>query len=297
LAVITCYFNPVGWQTRRENFHHFHTAATAQGADIHVIEAREVGGRYELPDNLPNLHRVEFSSRLWQKERLLNTLIERLPSRYTKVAWVDCDVLFDNSTWVRDTCELLDRYHVVQLFERALFLDQAGEPSHWWGNNRGIYRWSLAAKQGQRTNLGVVHPGLAWAGRREWLDAIGLWDKHVLGSGDTVMAQGFFGELHRWHQTVNSPGVLAASKDWAAKAHRLVRGNVGHVPGVIRHLWHGERVNRKYDDRLLSAKIVDFDPSQHLCKNADGCWEWSPTTPQHLIDSLAQYFSERREDG
>jgi hypothetical protein len=246
---------------------------------------------------LPNLHRVEFSSRLWQKERLLNILIARLPSHYTKIAWVDCDVLFDNANWVCETSELLDKHHVLQLFAKAAFLDADGEPSRWWGDRQGLYRWSLAAKKEKRSDLGIVHPGLAWAGRREWLDAIGLWDRHVLGSGDTVMAQGFFGELHRWHNTVCPPGVMRAAATWAKQSHQLVGGDVAHVPGLIRHLWHGARADRQYDARLLAGKIADFDPALHLRQNADGCWEWSADAPRHLVDTLAEYFVERREDG
>ena len=303
LAVVTCYFNPCGFKTRRENFDRFYAAAQSQGADIYVIEAAECATGsasdplYELPDDLPNLHRVQFASRLWQKERLLNILIERLPGKYNQVAWVDCDVLFDNPDWVQQTSELLERHHVLQLFEQASFLNQAGVPSKWWSDREGVTRSSVAAKQGKERSLGVVHPGLAWAGRREWIREIGLWDQHIVGSGDSVMVHGFYGWQNKWHMSLTSQAVIEAAATWSRAAYQLIGGNVGCVPGLIRHLWHGDRKHRKYDDRLFYTRLANFDPAKHLERNSIGCWEWSKKAPPEMVEQIETYFRERREDG
>ena len=53
------------------------------------------------------------SNTLWQKERMLNLAVARLPARCTKVAWIDADSFFTNERWVADTSALLDHQLVV----------------------------------------------------------------------------------------------------------------------------------------------------------------------------------------
>ncbi len=54
---------------------------------------------------------------IWQKERLLNILLDRLPKRITKVAWLDADLLFLNSDWARLASESLETWAAIQLFD------------------------------------------------------------------------------------------------------------------------------------------------------------------------------------
>jgi len=131
-AILTCYFNPLGYRSRLYNFNVFYDALQSQGADVHVIECRMCDDEWQLP-NLPNLHRVEVNSVLWHKERLLNILIEQLPAKYGYVAWVDCDILFTSPTWVADMVNILNKTPVAQLFTEVQFLDI----------NRKIAKWDL----------------------------------------------------------------------------------------------------------------------------------------------------------
>src|SRR5437867_4278139 len=53
---------------------------------------------------------------LWQKERLLNLALRTLPPSCKKVAWIDCDVVFQADDWAERTSRLLDRFMLVQPF-------------------------------------------------------------------------------------------------------------------------------------------------------------------------------------
>ena len=72
---------------------------------------------------------------MWQKERLLNLTIDRMPDRYTKIVWVDADVLFTNPRWIVETSERLDEVAVVQPFSHAVRLRPA-ETSYFGGGER-----------------------------------------------------------------------------------------------------------------------------------------------------------------
>ena len=72
---------------------------------------------------------------MWQKERLLNLTIDRVPDRYTKIVWVDADVLFTNPRWIVEASERLDDFPVIQPFSHAVRL-RPGETSDFGGGER-----------------------------------------------------------------------------------------------------------------------------------------------------------------
>ena len=63
------------------------------------------------------LVQVHSPSILWQKERLLNVALKSLPTVCDKVAWLDCDILFENDDWVERASRALDEFALVHLFQ------------------------------------------------------------------------------------------------------------------------------------------------------------------------------------
>src|SRR4029077_15700270 len=63
---------------------------------------------------------------LWQKEKLLNLALQAVPPECRKVAWLDCDIIFDDPHWSKKTKSLLDSYPMVQLFKEVHYL-----PAQW----------------------------------------------------------------------------------------------------------------------------------------------------------------------
>src|SRR5262249_19120239 len=89
LWAVTCYFNPAGYRTKRENFRTFRRHL---GLPLLAVE-QGLGGRFELgPDDADVLVRVPGGDVLWQKERLLTIGIRALPRECELLAWVDCDI-------------------------------------------------------------------------------------------------------------------------------------------------------------------------------------------------------------
>ena len=62
---------------------------------------------FDLPAG-PDVIQVRGPDVLWQKERLLNIAVSRLPARARKVAWLDGDLLFADPDWAGETARLLD---------------------------------------------------------------------------------------------------------------------------------------------------------------------------------------------
>jgi hypothetical protein len=236
----------------------------------------------------------------WQKERLLNIALQRVPRRYSRIAWIDADVLFENASWARDASALLQRYAVVQLFENVVRLPPYPLPGSGLGDH---YRSFASVYQSHPHVLlnGVYdqhgHTGFAWAARRDFLDAHGFYDVCISGSGDHAMAHAFCGD---WEspciiRTFGTGAMLEHFTNWCERIYGDVRAQVGVVPGRLLHLWHGSVENRRYGVRTKEIIKMAFNPFEDLVLNDFGCWEWSA----HREDLRVwgeRYFLTRRED-
>ncbi len=114
LAAVTCFFNPAGYQRIQDNYILFRE--NLSGVDLFTIEL-SFNGEFIIPDAV-QIHGTDKNV-MWQKERLLNILIEQLPEKYDKVAWLDADLLFENENWAEQADKLLDTVPIVQLFDKV----------------------------------------------------------------------------------------------------------------------------------------------------------------------------------
>jgi hypothetical protein len=299
LCVIACYFNWYRYRTRERNLRIFVDSLRRSKIRLIIIECAGVPGQFELPAGTDVIH-VTSRSIAWQKERLLNIALRYVPRRYSKIAWIDADVLFESATWAQDASSLLQRYVVVQLFEIAVRLP----PNALLRFITGDHYRSFASVHQSHPNVllnGVYdqhgHTGFAWAARRDFVDAHGFYDVCVAGSGDHAMAHAFCGD---WEspciiRTFGTGAMLEHFTSWCERMYRDVRAQVGVVPGRLLHLWHGTVENRRYGVRTQEIVKMAFNPYEDLVLNDFGCWEWSA----HREDLRLwgdQYFLGRRED-
>jgi hypothetical protein len=238
---------------------------------------------------------------MWQKERLLNLTIERVPDRFTKIVWVDADVLFSNPSWIVDTSERLDEIPVIQPFSHAIRL-RPGETTYFGGGerSRGFCFTCSALRALSRARSYHVHghTGFAWAANRQLLSDLGLYDAAIGGTADHLMAHAFTGDFGTpclWPVFGGSSGYLDHFRGWAEAAWARVRGNVGCVGGAVLHLWHGESVNRAYVRRYQELTRLGYDPALHLRAEPGGLWAWSDQGA-FLSEWAIGYFRDRRED-
>jgi hypothetical protein len=305
LWALTCLFNPQGYRNRIANYRAFR-----RHLEVPLIAVElSFNGRFELADDDADiLVRIDGGDVLWQKERLLNLGVARLPRECRAVSVLDCDIVFENRDWPLDALSSLERSPVVQLFSETHFLPRGADPGVplEGAELRGSFARAIRASVPVRDCLGVPEgnngrarhsPGLAWAFRRELLDRHGLFDGCVIGGGDTAMACASWGafdaveERHAMNARQRS-----YYRAWAEPWYESVRGNVDFIDGKLFHLWHGEIADRRAAARHLQLVEHDFDPHRDLARDGDGPWRWaSPKPAMHRM--LADYFAARREDG
>ncbi len=301
LWAITSFFNPSGYHRRLVNYRRFRAELRVPLATIEL----GFNGNFELADqDADQLVRVTDGDVMWQKERLLNLLVNQLPPECQYVAWIDSDVLLQDPRWPQRAVEQLATVSVVQLFSK---LRDLGPDEDLHVDIRCIPSVSAAVLGGRpvsdallrrpaSTHAPVAH-GMAWAARRELLARNGFYDGCVIGGGDTALLCAAYGIpeaiMGLW-------GMSAAQRDhysrWAIGFRDDVKGEVSALTGEIHHLWHGELKDRRYLQRQNDLMAHRFDPYTDIRPGADGAWRWASDKPA-LHTLLRAYFDNRHEDG
>src|SRR5271163_604284 len=96
LWAVSSYFNPLARRSRLENYRTFRKYLQAPLAAVEL----SFTGHFDLqPADADILVQLAGSDVLWQKERLTNVAVRKLPADCDTVAWLDCDVVFDAPDW------------------------------------------------------------------------------------------------------------------------------------------------------------------------------------------------------
>lgn len=303
LWVISCYFNPCRYRTKRQNFDIFKKGMERSGVNLLVVELAFGDEEYELPES-DQVLRLRGNGVMWQKERLLNIAAATLPKDCTKVAWFDNDLIFDDPRWVERTSKALDKHVLIQPFTSCVRMERgqrqySPDGEIFEGYTHSFERAPHLARHGK---FGVHgHTGFAWAARRELFEECGLYEPCLTGSGDHLMAHGFAGGFAQSqclpHIIGDQPAYRQHFARWARRARDVVDGKIGSIPGTLLHLWHGDTVDRRYNEMNKQFMTFDFNPDQHLTYDESGLLEWSDEAPKRLRDWAETFFWIRREDG
>lgn len=300
LPVVTTLFNSTRFRTRWKHYQDFAQRVEQTNAILYTVEVA-FGQRAFALDPGPRVIQLRTDSELWLKENAINIGVEfvtRDMPEWTKIAWVDADVRFARDDWADETKHRLEHYDLVQMWSQYMDLDAHYEAvrqptpgfAHVFAS--GVPRHGRDSYPYDGTYPGA--PGLAWAATRHAWDTLGgLLDVTILGAGDWHMAHAMVGEVVI--KEANHPNYRAAVHAWEEHA-RALRQNIGAVPGLALHFWHGPKALRRYGTREQILIEEQFDPTRHLVRNAGGLYELSNVAPIGLRNKLRNYLAERNED-
>ena len=305
LWAITSYFNPVGYTRRLANYRLFRKHLAVPLVTVEL----SFNGRFELRrEDADILVQIRGTDVMWQKERLLNIGIERVPGNCDKIAWLDCDIIFGSDDWVEWAIRGLDEFSLVHLFQERHDLLSETKPeqlSSWEippTSQSVVYK--IAKGEATPEDLFLANApletrstaGLAWASRRDVLERHGLYDACILGSGDRSILCAALGKLEYGARALRmNPKRIEHYNLWAQPFFAALRGHVGNIQGRVFHLWHGEISNRQYATRHQRLEEYDFDPFTDIARDPSGCWSWN-SDKNALHDSVKAYFESRYED-
>jgi hypothetical protein len=328
--VVTCISNPVRYRSRYHLYRKFAEHITQLGGKLYTVELATGDRPFEVTQaDDPTDIQLRSRSEIWHKENMINIAISRLPSDWQYVAWIDADVTFQRSDIINETVQQLQHYDFVQMFSTAL--DLGPEPlNKIIGVNYGFgycyqnrhdktleipdmvidgklnpKRMTAAPKYNgyaiEHKKQIYFHPGFAWAARRSALDAVGgIFDLGILGAGDHHMALALVGRGMEAIPKGVSRDYMDQVAKWENEAECKIRRNIGFVPGVLTHAFHGTKANRRYWDRWRILVDNGFQPTKDLKRDSQGLWTLVECGDNRLIDlrdQIRAYFRQRNEDG
>ena len=324
LWVITSYYNPAKYETRRRNFRNFRKYLNSP---LLVIELAQSGGHHLSEDDGDIVLNLTGEDRIWQKERLLNIGLNELPRHVEYVAWVDCDVIFEDESWASKAKRRLSKTDgLLQLFETSVHLPRNAEADDLspvaCGRYEPIMRGvaiasSLASSEFDINEIKLTRArgqpdlmkqyrqmhrrncyGMAWSAQRRTIAASGFYDRNVVGGGDSVQV---FAALQRLDDYwALRPQTLPHKQDtleWMqlATASGLL-STISALDHNLYHMWHGSIEDRDYRGRHNILYRNNFDPKVDITHAENGTWAWSDPNGD-LAKDVGAYFISRREDG
>lgn len=293
LHIVTAISNPCRYASRYHLYNHFAKMVKDAGGNLITVELA-FGNRPWVVTSSDNENHVQLRSshELWHKENMLNVGIQRLPQDWEYVAWVDADVHFARPDWIVETLNQLQHHKVVQMFATAQDLGPYYEPL---GQHYGFAYSYLNNLKGNK-DYSNWHPGFAWAARREAIDAVGgLIDHAILGAGDRHMAHALVGKAHMTLNSKLSNNYKQEVLLWQEYAERYINRNIGYVPGLLLHHWHGKKRDRRYAERWSILVKNQYDPMLDLKRDWQNLWQLTDRNIK-LRDDLRNYFRSRNED-
>lgn len=314
LWVVSAYFNPTRSTNRLANFRTFRRHLRAP---LLVVELAAPGMQELRPCDAEMLVSMTGEPFLWQKERLINLAIARLPSHVRFVAWVDCDLIFQRPDWPQLARAELERdAGLVQLFREAVHLPQQAEPFPKFadlarisplmrepslGNFARVGRGAAALREcydpaSRRAHGRTAATGMAVAARRDSLADGGLYDGAIIGGGDAILmcaALDLLGEEFINRQ-VNA-FEFECIRDWAMRAKQAgLLSPLRDIDQCVYHLWHGAFEDRQYGRRHRVTAELEFDPRRHITLASNGTWQWAKGQDA-LAQGVRDYFLARLE--
>jgi hypothetical protein len=306
LWAITCYFNPIGYRRRLENYRVFRQHLAVPLVTVEL----SYDGEFQLqPKDAEILEQLRGGDVLWQKERLLNVALRSLPESCENIAWVDCDIIFADNDWVERASKALEEFPLLHLFHERHEVprNSAPDPLGGWDayptSQSVVYRMAVGQAAPDEVyvsgNPQQRHSsaGLAWASRRDVLEEHGFYDAFIVGGGDRAILCAALAEFNRYALASEmNPRRAEHYFLWARSYFNTVRGCVGYIPGHVFHLWHGDLNDRRQRERHRQLAQFDFDPFVDIALDANDVWRWN-SDKHDLHAFVRRYFELRNEDG
>lgn len=141
LHVVTCFFNPIRWQSRLRMYKEFEQHMLDSGVRLTTVECQLGERPFELAGN-PHINHVPIRAKtiLWNKECLLRIGMSRFQDpdwKYT--AWLDSDIFFRRSDWASETVHALQQYDIIQPWTDAY--DLGPNDSHLAAYKSFLHQW------------------------------------------------------------------------------------------------------------------------------------------------------------
>jgi len=267
----------------------------------------DLNGIYELKkEDAEILIQLTDGDLMWQKERLINIGIDKLPTDTDIVLVLDTDIVFAHEDIVERIEKAMKQYKVVQCYSNTMqlhpYILNLNSFSNLFKINKdkkyNFYEItdniSLVKKVLHPEQIKTTSTGLAWAYRYETIKKIKMFEGKILGSGDEATSWAL---LRKFKDNF----LLGTGNSWFLYAD-MIRSyveveDINYLEDtVVYSLYHGEKENRRYNDRYNIFNQYDFDSSRDLIIEEGKPFKFKDCVDPALKENIRQYFVSRKEN-
>jgi len=244
-------------------------------------------------DNPRHLQLRTNTSALWSKENMWNLGVKLLPTNYKAVAFSDCDIEFTNLHFAKDILKILNGCRdILHMHSHCLDLNLDKKPMSIFSSFG--YQYSNTQPYSRNT-IHFFHPGFTVCFTRKAFEQIGgVYQQSILGAGDHNLFLCLIGNgIKSLHPDV-SDGYKKSIIEFEKKCKGLRLGS--HQSNIIKHFFHGSKLNRQYAQRWQVLIKHQYDPYKHITIDHQGLQIPSKECPEEMLKEIMLYFSERNED-
>lgn len=294
ICIAMCYFNPLKYHKPLENIQIIQKEFDKYSIPYYTVELI-------YPNQYPvikNAHVVRSNSVLFSKENLWNIAEKIIPSKFTKIIFMDSDIVCSDSNWINNTRKLLETNYLVHNMDYSYRdIDSITEQKD-IDINALKYSFIKAIKNNEQIELLIHHTGYCTAIDREFFHKLGgIFDHGITGHGDTLFWASFIDNYDPpsdCQKFLMGPRCSLIRKNWNEYKKNALSvsslNKISYLPDAnILHLKHGAKENRKYGQR--SAYISGVF---NLFYNDDGVLEINIINENNK--DLIQYWIDRKED-
>jgi len=263
---------------------------------LYIVELIYDNQGFQITEaNNPKHLQLKTKIPIWSKENMLNLGLEKLlPRDWKAAATIDMDIEFESPSWALDALKVLNNPEptVAQLHSHLLDMNKEENPMTIFQSF--CYQQYLKKTYGLTANQqSYEHPGMNLALNRIAFDKMqSLYELSILGSGDYNLMLSFIGKADI---TINKQ-LVEYHKSLIEYQSHIKNFKITFVPGVIKHFFHGSKINRKYVERNTILLEHNYNPYKHVMRDKQGILIPTPECPQKLLDDIMTYFKERNED-
>jgi len=294
-AVLIAFFNPAKFKRILKNALYIISILKEAQIPCFVAECTFHNSKPQLPG--ANLV-LNSNSYMFYKEQLLNKLEPLVPEKYTKLIFLDADILLDTPDWIDQTSEALNNFDIIQPFSQASWLTPDNTRIR---SKKLSYAFAIVTKKTINiTTLHDYHPGFAWGMKRDIFRKLGgFFPRSIVGGGDVAFILNLL-PLHVTDElffTAISPDfgkfILPSWQEYNTR-FKQVNPKLGFLANKALHLFHGVKENRQYVSRYQNVyELLQGEWDDEITTNPDGLFEFKRPEINKVV---LNYFKGRNED-
>ena len=294
-AVLIAFFNPARFKRILKNVLYIISILKENKIPCFVVECTFHKSRPQIPGADLVLNSDSY---MFYKEQLLNKLEPLVPKKYTKLVFLDGDVLLDTPDWIDQISESLNSHDIIQPFSQSCWLTPDNTRIR---SKKMSYAFAIVTKKPiSKKTVHDYHPGFIWAFKRDIFRRIGgFFPRSIIGGGDVATVLNVFpievtDEL--FYKAINPEFGKLIIDAWRAynTTFKEVNPKLGFLSNRALHLFHGVRENRQYMSRyhdIYTAMKGSWD--EEIVTNSDGLFEFKRPEINRVV---LNYFKGRNED-